>query len=81
MANLFEKAPPKTLNDKLFQNTIKIDLNDRIAFVKHLFEGNQEDFNRVISQLNTMKTEKGAKQFILKMIKPDYDWSKNLVIP
>ena len=75
MANLFEKAPPKTLNDKVFQETIKIDLNDRIAFVNHLFEGNQEDFNRVISQLNTIKTEKEAKQFILKMIKPDYNWS------
>ena len=75
MANLFEKAvPKKTLNDHL-QNTIQIGLNDRIAFVKHLFEGNQTDYNRVISQLNTVKTEKEAKQFITKMIKPEYDWS------
>ena len=50
-------------------------MNDRIAFVKNLFDGNQEDFNRVISQLNTIKNEKSAKQFITKMIKPDYDWS------
>lgn len=75
MANLFEKVEPKrTLNDRL-QNSIQIDLNDRIAFVKNLFEGDQKDFNRVISQLNTIKTEKEAKQFILKMVKPDYDWS------
>ncbi|PQJ21690.1 hypothetical protein [Tenacibaculum sp. SG-28] len=75
MANLFEKASPvKSLNDQL-QKTIQIGLNDRIAFVKHLFEGNQNDFNRVISQLNTFKTEKEAKKFISKMVKPDYEWS------
>ncbi|WP_348727183.1 hypothetical protein [Tenacibaculum sp. 190130A14a] len=76
MANLFEKAEvKKTLNDRL-QSSIQIDLNDRIAFVKHLFNGDQADFNRVVSQLNTMKTEKEAKKFITKMVKPDYDWSE-----
>ncbi|MGB1042402.1 MAG: hypothetical protein ACPGU6_03340 [Tenacibaculum sp.] len=75
MADLFEKVDvKKSLNDHL-QNTIQIDLNDRIAFVKHLFDGDQNDFNRVVSQLNTLKTEKEAKKFINKMIKPDYDWT------
>ena len=75
MADLFEKVDPKkSLNDHL-QNAIQIGLNDRIAFVKHLFDGNQNDFNRVVSQLNTFKTEKEAKKFISKMIKPDYNWS------
>ncbi|XRE43454.1 hypothetical protein ACIVBQ_001658 [Tenacibaculum discolor] len=76
MTDLFTKATPKkSLNDH-FQTTIQIDLNDRIAFVKHLFNGDQNDFNRVVSQLNTIKTEKEAKKFINKMIKPDYDWSE-----
>ena len=75
MADLFEKVDlRKSLNDQL-QSTIQIDLNDRIVFVKHLFDGNQSDSNRVVSQLNTFKTEKEAKKFIIKMIKPDYDWS------
>lgn len=74
MADLFKKADSKSLNDRL-QNTIQIGLNDRIAFVKHLFDNNQNDFNRVISQLNTFKTEKEARNFINKMVKPDYDWS------
>ena len=74
MANLFEPVKPTSLNDKL-QSNIQIGLNDRIAFVKNLFEGSQEDFNRVISQLNTFKTEKEAKQFINKMVKPDYNWA------
>lgn len=73
VADLFENAPKKSLNDKL-QGDIQIGLNDRIAFVKNLFGGSQEDFNRVVSQLNTFKTEKEAKKFINKMVKPDYDW-------
>jgi hypothetical protein len=76
MANLFEPVKGASLNDKLKTN-IQIDLNDRIAFVKNLFEGSQEDFNRVISQLNTLKTEKEAKKFIQKIVKPDYNWSEH----
>ena len=75
VADLFENATPKSLNDKL-QTNIQIGLNDRIAFVKNLFDGSQEDFNRVVSQLNTLKTEKEAKKFINKMVKPDYNWSE-----
>lgn len=63
---------PKSLNDRL--NTgISIGLNDRIAFTKHLFGDNQEDYNRVISQLNTTVSESEAKDFIYNMIKPDYN--------
>jgi hypothetical protein len=76
MANLFEPVKGASLNDKLKTN-IQIGLNDRIAFVKNLFEGSQEDFNRVISQLNTLKTEKEAKKFINKIVKPDYNWSEH----
>ena len=75
MANLFETAQPKSLNDVLTKN-IQIGLNDRIAFVKNLFDGSQEDFNRVVSQLNSFKTEKEAKKFINKMVKPDYNWTE-----
>lgn len=76
MADLFENVQPKSLNDKLFSN-IQIGLNDRITFVKNLFEGDQENYNRVISQLNTFKTEKEARKFINKMVKPDYKWSEH----
>jgi hypothetical protein len=78
--DIFENAvrvdtPKKSLNETLVQSNIQIGLNDRIAFVKHLFEGSQEDFNRVMSQLNSFKEEKEAKRFLNKMVKSDYDWS------
>ena len=72
--DLFDNAQKKSLNDKL-QGDIQIGLNDRIAFVKNLFGGSQEDFNRVVSQLNSFKTLKEAKKFINKIVKPDYDWT------
>lgn len=65
----------RSLNDALFKNNIQVGLNDRIAFVNHLFDGSQQDFNRVISQLNSFKTEEEAKNFIEEFVKPDYDWS------
>ena len=78
--DIFENAvrvetPKKSLNETLVQSNIQIGLNDRIAFVKHLFEGSQEDFNRVMSQLNSFKEEKEAKRFLNKMVKSDYDWT------
>lgn len=75
MADLFENVQPKSLNDKLASN-IQIGLNDRIAFVKNLFNNQQEDYNRVISQLNTFRTENDATNFIMTMVKPDYNWSE-----
>jgi hypothetical protein len=68
------KKEKKTLNDKLLNDTIKVGLNDRIAFVNHLFNFSQADFNRVLSQLNTFNTEKEAKDFILTKVKPEYNW-------
>lgn len=64
----------KSLNDSLFSQNIQVGLNDRIAFVKHLFDGSQEDFNRVLSQLNSFKTQNEAMYFIEDFVKPDYNW-------
>jgi hypothetical protein len=68
-------ADKKSLNDKLNLGGLNIGLNDKIAFIKHLFNGESEDYERVISQLNTTATFSDAKQFIENIVKPDYnDW-------
>ncbi len=48
-------------------------MNDRIGFVKYLFDESSEDYNRVLSQLNTFDTYAEAKDFIDEMVKPDYN--------
>jgi len=61
-----------SLNDKLSKG-ITIDLNDRIAFVKHLFGNSDEDYNRVLNQLITYDSFDEAQNFIEDMVKPDYN--------
>ncbi|WP_109098732.1 hypothetical protein [Aquimarina sp. AU58] len=62
---------PKSLNDQL-RKEIHIGLNDRLAFIKYLFGGSAPDYNRVLSQLNTLRGKSEAEEFITTMIKPDY---------
>ena len=68
-----EEKQNLSLNDKLKANALHIDLNDKIAFIKHIFGGQTIDYERVISQLNTAETFDSAKYFILEMVKPDYN--------
>ncbi len=61
-----------SLNDR-FSKKIEIDLNDQIAFVKHLFDNKIEDYNRALSQINTLETYQETKSFVARMIKPDHN--------
>ena len=69
-----EKNEAKTvsLNDRLAKG-ISIDLNDRIAFVKHLFGNSEVDYNRVLNQLITYDNFEEAHDFIENLVKPDYN--------
>ena len=73
-----QEAPPndkekyKNLNDK-FSKGLQIDLNDRLAFIKHLFDQNTQEYQRAISQIVTLQSWEHAQKFILEMIKPDYN--------
>lgn len=67
-----QKSKSKSLNDR-FVKDLQIGLNDKLAFVKHLFNGNMEDYTRVLSQLNTIETEERSVAFITNMVKPEYD--------
>jgi hypothetical protein len=68
-----KETATKSLNDKLVGKEFKVGLNDRLAFVKHLFNGSTEDYNRVLSQLETIDTEERSISFIENMVKPDYN--------
>jgi hypothetical protein len=63
----------KSLNDTVNKG-LNIGLNDRLAFIKHLFEGHAEDYTRVLSQINTMDNFDEAENFIKGKVKPDYNY-------
>jgi hypothetical protein len=70
--------PKSPVATETSNKSIAIGLNDRIGFVKHLFDESNEDFNRVLSQLNTFDSFEEAKNFIDDMVKPDYNnWQGN----
>ena len=67
-----EKETQKSLNDK-FSKGLQVDLNDRLAFIKYLFDQNANDYQRAISQIAALQTWEHAQKFILEIIKPDYN--------
>lgn len=72
LSKKFTDNKPKSLNDSLNRG-LAIGLNDRLAFINHLFEGQIEDYTRVLSQINTLGTFEEAKKFIENQVKPDYN--------
>lgn len=53
----------------------RLDLNDRIAFTKVLFNGSQTDLNASISELNRCKNIEEAKEFLSELYY-DKNWEK-----
>lgn len=70
--NRQKEQRPTSLNDRL-KKGINIGLNERLSYIKHLFDGNTADYNRVLSQLNTLDSLEDARKFIEKIVKPDYN--------
>ena len=66
------KELKENVNDK-FMKGLHIDLNDRLAFTKYLFLNNKSEYQRVISQIATFSNFEEVENFILTMIKPEYD--------
>jgi hypothetical protein len=52
-------------------------LNDRLAFVKHLFGGDDQDYQRIVAYLATLESKEECETFIREAVQPDYDWSKS----
>jgi len=63
----------RSLNDTHTAKEMVVGLNDRLAFVKHLFNDSTEEFNRVLSQLNTIESHDRSMAFIENMVKPEYN--------
>ena len=65
----------KNIND-LFAKTVSIDLNDRISFIKHLFEEDVHAYERVLSQIVTFERWEEVEAFLKEMVKPEYqNWN------
>lgn len=74
---IFDAIDPEptqtSLNDQLKTQGFQIGLNDRLAFVKNLFDNSTEDYDRVLSQLSTLSSHDEAINLLDSIIKPDYN--------
>jgi len=65
-----KEEKPKSLNDKLKNGDLVIGLNDKLAFIKHLFGGSVLDYERTLRQINSAGSLAEASQFIEQNVKP-----------
>jgi hypothetical protein len=66
---------PKSINDNI-NSGLQIGLNDRIAFIKQLFNNSTDDYLRVLSQINSMDTFEEVQTFIQSKVRLDYNWAE-----
>ncbi len=66
---------PKSINDNI-NSGLQIGLNDRIAFIKQLFNNSTDDYLRVLSQINSMDTFEEVQIFIQSKVRLDYNWAE-----
>jgi hypothetical protein len=71
-----EPEERKNLNDH-FAKSLTIDLNDRLSFIKHLFEENTSAYESVISQVITFSQWKEVEVFIESKVKIEYPHWEN----
>ena len=64
------QQPPKP---SLHIKKMNIGLNDKISFIKHLFNGDSEFYENFIDRLNAFENYEDALRYINQEIKPQYD--------
>ena len=55
---------------------LRVGLNDRVAFVKQLFDGRDDDFQRVIAALATLDSKEECERFLQEAVYPDFNWEE-----
>lgn len=70
-----DAQPKPNLNDQ-YQKKASFGLNDRLAFINQLFQGNATDFNRVVSQISTLNDWDSVENYLNTYIRPEYpNWA------
>ena len=60
------------INDQ-FAKTLSIDINDRLAFIKNLFNDDKINYERVISQIITFESWSEVQKFLNTQVKIEYN--------
>lgn len=70
------KESNKTLNDVINSKNIQFALNDKIAFISHLFDGSEADFLQSVDVLSKLSSASEVIRCIQEKIKPVFsNWA------
>tara|TARA_Y100000996_G_scaffold389549_1_gene350040 strand:+ start:1917 stop:2471 length:555 start_codon:yes stop_codon:yes gene_type:complete len=70
-----DQETKKNLNDQ-FARELQIDLNDKNAFIKHLFDGNKIVYQQTIKEIESLNQFQQVKKVIEKTKKYHNNWKK-----
>ncbi len=78
----YNEEDDPSLSDQLKRQPINdlltaIGLNERYLYANELFEGNMEEFKKVINELNTRENLESAQSYIDNNLLISYKWDKN----
>lgn len=82
MEAIFSKSTGKELSDKLSSLPIKdltksLGINERIFTIQELFGGNQDLFNKTLSDVNALSSYDEAKKYLATGVATDQDWDSD----
>ncbi|MFP2995277.1 hypothetical protein ABN763_05180 [Spongiivirga sp. MCCC 1A20706] len=63
----------QSINDR-FKKEMNIGLNDKIAFIKHLFDGKNEAYDEAVAMINSKDSFADAESYIKITLKPKYNY-------
>ena len=68
------------LNDR-FAKILKVDVNDRLAFIQKLFDNKSEEYEKVMRKISVIDDWNSTYNFIQNKVKPEYNsWNDNLLV-
>ena len=67
------EQPRLSLNEILASKNVSIGLNDRIAFINNLFDGDAEAFEASVKYIFSLSDIDVANEYIIEILKPSYN--------
>ena len=68
-----EQVRRPSLNEILARSNVRMDMNDRIAFINNLFDGDAEAFEAAVRYIFSLTDLDVANEYIIEILKPSYN--------
>lgn len=77
-AQVKEHSIADKLKNNYFNKDLSFSLNEKIFFIQHLFNGDDKDFNKVTTHLNTLESMEEVDFYLNATCVIQYEWDNKL---